>query len=55
MLRTLSEHDGWVIATLLKTPAPELGGISPMEWILQDRDGETLTRFTRNIRREWSR
>jgi hypothetical protein len=53
-LRTLRGHDPWAVATLLHTPAPELGGLTPLAWL--KRGGEhvdALEDLARTVAREW--
>lgn len=53
-LRTLRAFDPWAVGVLLHTPAPELGGLTPMGWARQDRDPDTLADLAHAVAREWS-
>lgn len=50
----LRAFDPWAVAVLLHTPAPELGGSTPIQW---DRDGgasEALGDLADAVAREWA-
>ncbi|GAA4363012.1 hypothetical protein [Nocardioides caricicola] len=42
VLRALRGLDGWTIGVFLRMGAPELDGLTPEEWIAQQRDLEVL-------------
>lgn len=54
LLRTLREFDGWAVALLLRTPAPELEGLSPLDWLGEGRDAEAVAALATVVAREWS-
>ena len=51
----LGAHDEWAVAVLLNTPAPELEGLTPLDWVRQLRSEATLLQFARTVDTEWSR
>ncbi len=55
LLSVLGRHDEWAVAVLLNTPAPELGGLTPLNWLRQGNDEATLMDFARAVDDEWSR
>lgn len=40
--RATTDLDPWTVAVTLQTPAPELDGLSPMEWVDGSRNIEAL-------------
>ena len=53
LLSTLRGQDGWSVALLIVTSAPELGGQTPLEWVRSESDPERLALFAEQVRREW--
>ncbi|WP_395656524.1 hypothetical protein [Nocardioides sp.] len=53
-LRTVIE-DGWMVGTLLRTPAPELDDLTPEQWVDADREPATLDRYAAGLVRKGSR
>lgn len=49
----LRRHDPWAVAVILRTPAPELDGVTPVEWVRAGRPTEALLRFAEIVAREW--
>lgn len=54
LVRTLRGFDGWTVAVLLHTPAPELDDLSPLDWLAEGRDGEAVAALAVVVAREWS-
>ncbi|MBB6627491.1 hypothetical protein H5V45_09165 [Nocardioides sp. KIGAM211] len=54
MLRTLRHFGSWAVAALLQTPAPELGGYSPVEWVAFGNPSEPLAILAKAVAREWA-
>lgn len=55
LFRVLSGFDGWTVALLLHTPAPELEGLSPLDWLAAEgRDAEAVANLAVVAAREWS-
>lgn len=54
VVNILGSHDRWTVAVVLNVPAPELEGLSPLDWVRQDRSEEVLLSFARRVDREWS-
>lgn len=50
----LTNQDAWTIGVLLHTPAPELGGLTPLMWVSQKMEVDTLLDFARRLAHEWS-
>ncbi len=50
----LGEHDEWTVAVLLNTPAPELNGLTPLDWVRHGRDEAPLLQFAQTVNAEWS-
>ena len=55
MLSVLRDHDPWSVAVLLHTPAPELGTLTPLDWIRKRRDTAVLETLARHVAAAWSR
>ncbi len=55
VLGILGGRDGWAVAVLLNTPAPELGGATPLGWVRAGGDADVLAGFARAVDAEWSR
>lgn len=55
MFKILQGQDPWQIAVSLNTPAPELGGLSPVAWEQEQGDTEALERLAEAFVREWER
>lgn len=53
-LRTLRTFDPWAVGVLLHTPAPELGGLTPLDWARKDRTPDTLTALAQTVAHEWA-
>ena len=54
VLRALRGFDPWAVAVLLHTPAPELDGRTPLEWLSGGRAPETLAGLAETVAREWA-
>lgn len=54
VFQTLQGFDGWAVAALLHTPAPELEGTTPLQWLRAGRDGRVLDTLAGVVAREWS-
>ena len=54
LLRTLRSFDAWTVAVLLHTPAPELGGLTPLDWARQGGTEGTLADLALVVSREWA-
>lgn len=55
-LRGPQQYPRWTLATLLRTPCPELGGATPLEWMRDPQhDVATLENLARTWAEEWSR
>ena len=54
LLRALREYDPWAVAVLLKTPSPELQGMTPLEWLSTGGDPEAVALLGEAVAREWS-
>jgi hypothetical protein len=50
----LREFDSWSVALRAVTPAPELAGHSPLQWLRVGRPADAVERLARAVRREWS-
>lgn len=48
-------RDPWSVAITARTPAPELGGLTPEQWATQHRDSETLVLYANRLRAEFAR
>lgn len=55
MFKILRAEDPWAVAVLMKTPAPELGDTSPVEWERRGGSVDALERLAHDLVREWSR
>ncbi|MDN4161134.1 hypothetical protein [Nocardioides abyssi] len=55
MLEALREQDSWTVAVLLHTPAAELDGLTPLQWMREGRPVEVLAEYAKVLRRELSR
>lgn len=53
VLYVLQEFDPWSVATLLRTPAPELDGLTPIEWVDAQRPRQNLRGLASKVAREW--
>lgn len=54
-LMALRERDPWTVAVLLHTPADELGGLTPLDWVRKERDVDVLVAYARAVDAEFSR
>jgi hypothetical protein len=54
MLRTLKHYDPWTVGVLLRTPAPELETLTPLDWARAGRSPEALRVLACVVAREWS-
>jgi hypothetical protein len=54
VLRILKAFDPWTVAVFLRTPAPELGALTPLDWARKDHDSAALIDLAHNVAREWS-
>lgn len=54
MFKILRGQDPWAVAVLLRTPASELDGHSPVEWEKNGGGTEALEHLARALVREWS-
>lgn len=54
VLRTLRAFDPWAVATLLRTPAAEFDGQTPLERAREDSSRPDLATFARTVAREWA-
>ena len=54
-MTALKRHSPWSVALLIHTPAPELGGVSPLDWVRRDGDTDTLRAYANRVDAEWSR
>lgn len=54
-MMVLRDHDPWTVAVLHHTPAPELDGLTPLDWARQDRDTTTLVEYAKVLNAEFSR
>lgn len=54
VLRALHEFDPWAVAVLLHTPAPELDGEAPLEWLSGGGAPEALASLAETVAREWA-
>lgn len=54
LFRTLRGFDSWTVGVLLHTPAPELDGLTPLDWVGQGKDVGALEELGLAIAREWS-
>lgn len=55
VLRTLKDVGSWTVAALLHTPASELAGLSPLEWLSAGNPQEDLGTFAHAVARDWGR
>lgn len=53
LLSTMRDQDGWSVALLIVTPAPELGGQTPLAWARSGGDPERLAHLAKQVRLEW--
>ncbi|WP_299056455.1 hypothetical protein [uncultured Nocardioides sp.] len=51
----LSYRDPWTTAIVAKTPAPELDGLSPLEWVNLGHDERSLRDYAHILRAEFER
>lgn len=54
-MMVLRSHDPWTVAVLLHTPAPELSDLTPLAWLREDRDTQTLVSYAEALRAEFVR
>ena len=54
MLKTLRGQDPWTIAVALRTPAPELGGATPVDWEKRGGDESALVELAEEMLLEWA-
>lgn len=54
-MQLLRERDPWTVAVLLHTPADELGGRSPLEWVQRSGDPSALLAYATAVSQEFSR
>lgn len=54
LLQTLSRFDHWTVAVLLKTPAPELDDLTPLDWLRAGHDPEAVADLAVAVAREWT-
>lgn len=54
VLQALHAYDPWAVAVLLHTPAPELDGTTPLDWLGAGGDQAPLTRLAEAVAWEWS-
>lgn len=55
MFKILRAKDPWAVAVLMKTPAPELDGMSPVDWERRGGSVDALKRLAHDLVRDWSR
>ncbi|MGP5088582.1 hypothetical protein [Brachybacterium tyrofermentans] len=55
MFRVLRAEDPWAVAVLMNTPAPELDGLSPVDWERRGGGADALERLAHALVREWNR
>lgn len=53
VFRTLRDFDPWAVVVLLHTPAPELDGLTPLDWLQQGSEPEVVARLAAAVAREW--
>lgn len=54
VFRVLRDFDSWTTAVFLHTPAPELGGRTPLDWVRKGNDAKALEDLAVAVAREWS-
>jgi hypothetical protein len=54
VLRAWRQFDGWTVAVLLSTPAPELDDLTPLAWLDQGREPAALRSLTDAVALEWN-
>lgn len=54
-MMALRDHDPWTIAVLNHTPAPELDDLTPLDWVRERRDAQTLADYARVLKAEFAR
>jgi hypothetical protein len=54
VFRTLRDFDPWTVAVLLHTPAPELSGSTPLEWLRSERAAEPVVGLAQTVAKEWA-
>lgn len=54
VFRALREHDPWAVAVLLHTPAPELGGATPLGWLTAGESPDAFSALAVAVAREWA-
>lgn len=52
--RVLRHFSAWAVAVLLHTPAPELDGSTPLEWLAAGGDAQDVVALARLVSKEWS-
>lgn len=54
VLRALRHFDPWTVGVLLRIPSPELGGLTPVDWVRRGKPTEALVGLAQAVAREWS-
>ncbi|WP_028644594.1 hypothetical protein [Nocardioides sp. URHA0020] len=55
LFRALRKHEAWTVAVLMHTPAPELGDLTPLQWVRAGGDRARLDAYARLVSNELSR
>jgi hypothetical protein len=54
-MMTLRSQDPWTVAVVVKTPAPELDGLSPLGWVHTGGDIKVLVDYAKILAAEFQR
>lgn len=54
-MMALRDRDPWTVGILLHTPAPELGDLTPLDWVRRNGDEQRLVRYARIVDAEFTR
>jgi hypothetical protein len=54
-MMVLRDRDPWTVAILIHTPAPELGDLTPLDWVRQGRDSKPLLDYAHVVNTEYAR
>lgn len=54
VFQALRDYDSWAVGVLLHTSAPELGHLTPLQWVREGRPATVLADLAHAVRREWA-
>lgn len=54
VFRALRDYDSWAVGVFLHTSAPELDGLTPLQWVQEGRSSTVLADLVHAVEREWA-